>query len=93
MADWDGSHDADFRCQGCGQASTVPRLLREDALLLSMKASMMSFSDYKPVLERMSWPRGPLHPNHRLVLNAEFSAWIRFHSDLALEDTKFTDGQ
>lgn len=93
VAGWDGSDDPDFRCEGCGQTSTVPRLGAEDDELLMHKTSMGGFDVVTPALERMSWPTGPLHPNHRLVLNSEFAAWIPFHGDIVYGGKTFSDGK
>lgn len=84
VAHWDGSEDAEFRCEGCGQSSEVPRLLAENDLLVGYKSTHATacFEVFNPALKAMSWPRGPLHPNHRLVLNSEFAAWIRFSGDI-----------
>lgn len=60
VAGWDGSDDPDFRCEGCGQTSTVPRLDAEDDELLMHKTSMGGFDVVTPALERMS--PGPCTP-------------------------------
>jgi hypothetical protein len=63
------------RCQGCGQSARVPSVGLEEHVLIELKFDKATHeTGFAAALRRVLWPRGCLHPTHRLALNAEFAA-------------------
>lgn len=79
LAAWDGGEGLPtYRCQGCGQSSEVPALDEEEAHLIGLKTAMTEFNTVATYLKELSFPAGPLHPDHRLTLTSEFSPCLLF---------------
>lgn len=89
----DGSRDADFRCRGCGQTASVPRLEEEHDTLLQLKSVCASAKKHVSSLQETLWPRGPLHDKHSLVLNTEFSSIICQLKGAVLDNEPFTESE
>ncbi|KAE8739205.1 hypothetical protein FOCC_FOCC015296 [Frankliniella occidentalis] len=68
--------DNKYRCVNCGQSHLVPPTLALETTLLCVKSMMKGFDEYDPMLKLAIFPKGPLHSNHRLVLNSEFGGCI-----------------
>ncbi|XP_034230296.1 uncharacterized protein LOC117639047 [Thrips palmi] len=78
LAGWDGQGGGlpGYRCQGCGQTAEVPDVIAVEAELIEMKTAMRGFGTICPHLDELTFPRGPLHKDHRLRLLSELSATL-----------------